>query len=118
VQRWTFAEGCVELAGVHTCDLGGVDRPDPALQLERPGERLLDGDLLIEDEADQEGDGLGSEERIGLVVAREVKPVRVGGLGCHKADSMPPPYRHVRHPTRASVDATLESGRWEGVAPI
>ena len=53
----------------------GVERAEPALELERAGEGLLDGHLLVEDEADQERDRLLGEERVGLVVAREVEAI-------------------------------------------
>ena len=39
------------------------------------GERLLDGHLLVEDEADEQGKRVARERAFGLVVVREVEPV-------------------------------------------
>ena len=53
---------------------------DPALQLERTAEGLLDRDLLVEREPDQHRERIGDEQSIGGVVAGEGKSV---GRGCH-----------------------------------
>ena len=43
----------------------------PVPQLERPGERLLDGDLLVEREADEQRERILREEAVGVGVAGE-----------------------------------------------
>ena len=76
MERRPLPECAVELAGVHARDRARVEIADPPLQLERPREGLLHGDLLVEDEADEERERLLGEERVGLVVAGEVEPGR------------------------------------------
>ena len=71
--RWSAGgvrKAVVELLRVHRRDRRGVERPDPALQLQRPGERLLDGHLLVEREADQERERVGRDEGVGLAGRR------------------------------------------------
>jgi hypothetical protein len=46
---------------------GGIERAEPLLDRERAGEGLLDGDLLVEDEADEEGHRVRRDQRVGLV---------------------------------------------------
>ena len=75
VDRRLLAKGRLERGGVGLRDPAGVERPDPLLQLQRPGERGRHGHLLVEREADQERHRLLREERVGLVVAGEVQPV-------------------------------------------
>ena len=68
-----------------------VERAEPLLELERAGERGRHGHLLVEREADQQRERVLRDERVGLVVAREVEAVghrsyhpramRVGFLG-------------------------------------
>ena len=53
------------------------ERTESAAQLERSHERLLDGDLLIQFEADEERQRIAGDERIGLSVTGVVEP----GLG-------------------------------------
>ena len=48
-------------------------RSDPFLELERPGERLLHGDLLVDREPDQERERLGRDEPIRVVRVGEVE---------------------------------------------
>ena len=52
-------EDAVELRGLRRGDPRGIEVAEPALQLERAAERLLDGDLLVEREADEQGEGIG-----------------------------------------------------------
>jgi hypothetical protein len=77
VDRGLLAEDPLQLAGLHAGDPRRVEPAEPALQLERPGERLRDGDLLVEGEADQQRERVAGDQRVGLVVAREVE---VSGL--------------------------------------
>ena len=53
----------------------GVERPDALLQHERADERLLDGDLLVEGEADQQRQRLADEQGVGGVGVGEVEAV-------------------------------------------
>ena len=53
----------------------GIEVADPALQLHRSAEGLLHGHLLVEREADEEGQRIGGEQPVGLVVAGEVELV-------------------------------------------
>ena len=91
-----------------------------APQLERPGERLLDGDLLVEREADQERQRIGGEERSasGLPVNGRwsggtgrlmdawyaPSPPGARGRGLRSTDDEPRPLRRhprpPRHPRR------------------
>ena len=80
MERRPLAEDRVEPRGVHRRDLAGPQRPEPALQLQRTGERLLQRDLLVEDEADEKGERLVDEEAVGLVVAREMEAIVGHGL--------------------------------------
>ncbi len=54
VERRRRPERRVELVGVHRRDPLRVEPADPAAELERTGEGLLQRDLLVEGEADQE----------------------------------------------------------------
>ena len=56
-----------------------VEVPEALAQLERAGERLLHGDLLIEDEADEERGGIAGDQAVGLVVGGEGQAL---GSGC------------------------------------
>ncbi len=55
--------------------MAAIDRAsrltDPPPQLQRPAEGLLDADLLVENEADEEGQGLRREKRVGAGSPRE-----------------------------------------------
>src|SRR5919201_4328668 len=76
VQRGLAPEDLVELPGVRARDRLRVEGAKAPLQLERRRERLLHRHLLVEREADEERERFLSDERVGLVVAREVEPVR------------------------------------------
>ena len=67
-----FAEDRVELGRIHRRDPARVEVAEPPLELERSGESRLHRHLLVEAEADQERERISGEERVGLVVAREV----------------------------------------------
>lgn len=82
MQGWPLAEGAIELPGVHAGDRRRVEGADAALKLEWAREGLLDGHLLIEDEADEERERLFGEEGVGLVVAGEME---AGGGLCRYA---------------------------------
>jgi hypothetical protein len=71
VQRRPFAECRLERPRVQRRDRDRVERPDPAPQLERAGEGLLDGDLLVEGEPDEQGKRVGGQESVRLRVAGE-----------------------------------------------
>jgi hypothetical protein len=73
VQRRLAAECLVELTGIHPRDVGGVERADSPLQLERAREGLLHGDLLIELEADEKRERFLRQERVGVVVSGEIQ---------------------------------------------
>jgi hypothetical protein len=49
----------------------------------RTGERLLHGDLLIEDEADEERERVGGDQAVGLVVAGERQALGSGSCASH-----------------------------------
>ena len=52
-------------------------------ELERAGERLLHGDLLIEHEADEERHRVRGDQAIGLVVTGEGQALGGGCGACH-----------------------------------
>src|SRR6185369_17435309 len=81
VQRRPLAEDPIELGWIRAGDPAGVEVAEPLAQVERPRERLLDGDLLVEREADEQGKRVGSDQRVGLVVAGERESR--GHLGRH-----------------------------------
>jgi hypothetical protein len=76
VNRGSLPEDRVEQCRVGRGDLARVERPEPLLQLERPRERRLYGHLLVEREADQEGERVLGEECVCRIVAREVERAR------------------------------------------
>jgi hypothetical protein len=55
--------------------LGRVERAKTLLQRQRPGERLLHGDLLVQRKSDQKRHRVGCDQRVGLVGVGEVKAV-------------------------------------------
>jgi hypothetical protein len=69
MERRALLERRFQPVGLHRRDRGRVERPDPAAQLERPAEGLLERHLLVEHETDQEGDWVLGDEPVGLVVA-------------------------------------------------
>ena len=79
VQRRALAEHLGELLGVARRDACAVEVPEARAQLERSREGLLDGDLLIEREADEERERVGGDQAVGLVVAGEGQAL---GSGC------------------------------------
>ena len=79
VQRRALAEHLGELLGIARRDARGVEVPETRAKLERAGEGLLDGDLLIEREADEERERVGGDQAVGLVVAGEGQAL---GSGC------------------------------------
>ncbi len=56
---------------IHGRDARRVEVADPPLQLGRSAERLLDGDLLVQREADQQRERFGDKQAVGIVVAGE-----------------------------------------------
>ena len=79
VQRRALAEHGGELLGVARRDARAVEVSQARAQDERPRERLLDGDLLVEREADEERERVGGDQPVGLVVAGEGQAL---GRGC------------------------------------
>ena len=78
MDRRLLPEDLLEPGGIHPCDLGGIEAPEPLLQLERSEERRRHCHLLIESEPDQEREWIAGDERIGFRVPREVKRVGHG----------------------------------------
>ena len=76
VDRRGRAERSLEGRGVHAGDCPGVEGADTLSQLERPGERLLDRDLLVDGEADEERERLLRDEPVRLVRLSEVERLR------------------------------------------
>src|SRR5204863_9441771 len=62
VQRRLAAEDLFQLVGRQRRDRARVERAESPLQLERARERLLDGDLLVEREADEQRQRLLREQ--------------------------------------------------------
>ena len=75
VQCGWRAEDRRERLGVHRGDGRRIQRHRSALELQRAGERLLDGDLLVEREPDQEGERVGRDQGVGVGVAGEREAV-------------------------------------------
>ena len=73
VDRGLLAEERLE---VGLRDLARFERAEPLLQPQRAEERLLDGDLLVEREADEQRERILREQPVGRLVLRE--PERVG----------------------------------------
>jgi hypothetical protein len=114
VEGRTLAEDPVELARVHARDLGSAEKAKAPLELERARERFLHRNLLVENEPDQERERVFGEEGVGLVVAREMEPVRPGRS--HEPDSNAPQSLDERQPTRALGLTTLEAGGGMGAS--
>ena len=72
--RWR-PEHALELGGVRPGDAGRVQVTQPAAELQRAAEGLLDRDLLVEREPDEERERLLDQQAVGLVVAGEGKSV-------------------------------------------
>src|SRR5215211_7074733 len=81
VDRGLLAEGLLEAAGIGRRDRARVECPQALLQLERPRECGLDGDLLVEREADEQRERFARQEPVGLLVPGEVQPLRRAGHG-------------------------------------
>ena len=71
MQGRALAEDGVQRCRIHRRDPGGVEMPKPALQVGRAAECLLDSHLLVEREADQQGQRLLDEQAVGGVIAGE-----------------------------------------------
>jgi len=81
VQGWALAEDPFQLAWIHGRDAPGIQVPNPAAQLGRSGEGFLDGHLLVQGEADEEGERVAGQQAIGLVVTGEGEALEGGGGG-------------------------------------
>ena len=64
-------------------DRGRVERAQALLEHERPRERLLDGDLLVEREADEQRHRVRDQQRVGLVGVGEVEAIGHGSIVVH-----------------------------------
>ena len=69
------------LGAEHGLEIGrgervGVERAEALAQLERPGERLLHRDLLVEGEAHQQRHRIGGDQRVGLIGVGEEQALR------------------------------------------
>src|SRR3954447_1779004 len=78
MDRRLLAEDGIESLWWHRCDLRRVEVTEPALDVARTGEGLLDGHLLIQGEPDQQREGLGRNEAVGFRIAGERQ---AGGCG-------------------------------------
>ena len=84
---------------------GGVERAETLAQDERPRERLLDADLLVEGEADEQRHGVGGDELVSLVGFGEVQaighaPIVSAARRLHVGDlDVEGPARNHRHPS-------------------
>src|SRR5436309_10638695 len=79
MDRRLLAEGGLEPGRVGGGDLAGIERPQPLLQLQRPTERRLHRNLLVEGKAHHERERVLRDQRVGVVVAGEVELVRPCG---------------------------------------
>jgi hypothetical protein len=66
-----LSEDRLELRRIHGRDDGGIEPPEPALEVEGTAECFLDRDLLVEHKADEEGQRLFGDEAVGSFVAGE-----------------------------------------------
>src|SRR5919106_2021038 len=86
MQRRTPSESLVEDGRIGRRDPRGVEVAKPAFELERAGECFLDRHLLVEREADDQGQRLGDEQAVGLRVTGEMQAidghVRMVSDGC------------------------------------
>src|SRR3972149_5631275 len=92
MERRPLPEDLAELGRVHGGDPGGVQVADPLPEVRRTREGLLEGDLLIQRETDQEGQGIRGQETIRLRVTRVgqlVSRYRHVGDGSAAASSAP-----------------------------
>ena len=114
-------EDRVELGGVGGRDPGRVEVPQPLAEHERAAEGLLDGHLLVEREPDEQGQAVGREEAVGLVVAGErqaVGGVVMAGMVARRLgpDGRATPWyaRPMSERTLISAARTLdvETGEW------
>ena len=105
----------VEVTRLHRGDLRRIEVAEAALELGGTAERLLDGDLLVELEADEQRERLGHEQPIGLVIAGERQSIDGGHdrmvarlLRSGRCRPMPARDDSSRRPTCS----TCATGRW------
>ena len=90
---------------------GGEVSTDALAQHLRAAERLLHGDLLVQGHAEQKRERVPAEQRVCLVVTRDVKVRHTRSLplfrstsgSCYKRPGTRP-YRDVHHTTRPSME--------------
>jgi len=97
VQRRLLAECGLEHAERHRSKLSRLDRANALKQVARPLKRLLHGDLLVENEADQERLGTRGNELTRVLIVREIQCGR-GLRGCggnHASEAIAPRGAHA-----------------------
>src|SRR6187200_1190525 len=99
MDRRLLAEDRLEVGGGELVD---VERAQALLQDKRPGERLLDRNLLIEREPDHERHRVRRDQRVGLVGVGEVETVRHGPI----VPRGPRPRRVLRQSARFRAPAS------------
>ena len=98
MERRSLAEDRVQRGRVHRGDPGGVEVAEPALQVGRSAERLLDGHLLVEREPDQQRQRFVDEQAVGIGVAGERERGRASSWahGTRSDAREPPAYQVIR----------------------
>jgi hypothetical protein len=71
VDRRPLPEDRVKVTRIQRRDPGGIEVPEPTFDGERAAERLLDGHLLVQCEADEQGQRIVGEQAVGFIVAGE-----------------------------------------------
>src|SRR5207248_491436 len=100
MDRRLLAARLLEPARVHARALLGVAAADPLPQHPRAGERRLHRHLLVERESDQEREWVARDERVDVVVAREVEPL--GTRGSHRGIDSNYGYQTGRYAPRSN----------------
>ena len=97
MQGRSLAEACIQLGRIHRGDPGRVQVAQSAQQLRRTTERFLDGDLLVEGKADEQGQRIAGEQAVGGIVSGERQSISRGSHGRHgtrRAARLQPPARN------------------------
>jgi hypothetical protein len=119
VDRRFLPEDLLELGGVGVGDRRGVEAGEPAANLERARKSLLHGDLLVEDEPDEQRQRLLGEKAVGFVVTCEVEMRRAGRGHAHDSSHALVTFRDALdtlHAPRARLSALAsKAGGGRGV---